>query len=178
MSNYIDEYRPFFNLISSALQHALNAYDAEVSNEGFKEILYTYHDLDPFDDVRDGMKRLSDAGYDLYVLSNGDPEMLRSLVDVANIGPFLEDTISADEIQIYKPDEDLYQYAVERTETELHNLAHVSAPWFDVQGAMHAGTQGVWVNRENGPWTYYNGTPDLTIESFYDLADILTADAQ
>lgn len=176
VSNYIDEYQPFFDLIGSALQHALDAYDAEVSNKEFDDILNTYHDLEPFDDVREGMKRLSNAGYDLYVLSNGNPEMLRSLVTVADIDPFLEDTISADEIRTYKPDEDLYQYAAERTETELHNLAHVTAPWFDVQGAMHAGIQGVWVNREKEPWTYYNGTPDVTIGSFLDLADILAAE--
>ncbi len=39
---------------------------------------------------------------------------------------------------------------------------------------MHAGMQGVWVNRDDGPWDAFAGQPDLTIGSFHDLHDELT----
>jgi len=40
---------------------------------------------------------------------------------------------------------------------------------------MHAGMQGVWINRQDTIWGPYDAEPDLTIESFHDLADELGA---
>jgi len=119
------------------------------------------------------MNKLYDAGYDLYVVSNGNPEMLDSMVEFAGIGGLLEDTVSADEIQTFKPAAELYRHAAERTGTEIEEIAHVTAGYFDVYGAMHAGMQGVWVNRDDGPWDAFAGEPDFTIGSFHDLHDEL-----
>lgn len=79
----------------------------------------------------------------------------------------------ADEIQTYKPHAEIYRHAAARTGTPIEQIAHVSAGWFDVQGAMHAGMQGVWVNRKNTPWDPFAGKPDLMVESFHKLADAL-----
>ncbi|MFB6133006.1 MAG: HAD-IA family hydrolase, partial [Halanaeroarchaeum sp.] len=106
-----------------------------------------------------------------YVVSNGNPEMLESMVEHAGIGDLIEDTISADEIRTFKPHVDVYRHAAARTGTPIEEIAHVSAGWFDVQGAMHAGMQGVWVDRKADPWEPFDGTPDLRIETFFDLVD-------
>lgn len=72
-----------------ALQYALDAFDVEISPEERDEILAVYHELDVFDDVRDGIARLRDAGYDCYVASNGNPDMLTSMVQHAGIAPVI-----------------------------------------------------------------------------------------
>ncbi|EMA29776.1 haloacid dehalogenase type II [Haloarcula japonica] len=173
LANQIDAYKPFYEMNRDALQYALDAHGVDITTEELDEILAVYHELDVFDDVRDGMNKLYDAGYDLYVVSNGNPEMLDSMVDFAGIGGLLEDTVSADEVQMFKPAAELYRHAADRTETDIEEIAHVTAGYFDVYGAMHAGMQGVWVNRDGGPWDAFAGDPDLTIESFHDLYDQL-----
>lgn len=173
LANQIDAYKPFYEMNRDALQYALDAHGIDISTEERDEILAVYHELDVFDDVRDGMNKLYDAGYDLYVVSNGNPEMLDSMVDFAGIGGLLEDTVSADEIQTFKPAAELYRHAAERAATNIEEIAHVTAGYFDVYGAMHAGMQGVWVNRDDGPWDAFAGEPDLTIGSFHDLHDEL-----
>ncbi len=40
-------------------------------------------------------------------------------------------------------------------------------------GAQHAGMQGVWVDRKDTPMEPFDGDPDLTVKTFYDLADAL-----
>ena len=40
-------------------------------------------------------------------------------------------------------------------------------------GARHAGMQGVWLNRKDMPWEPFDGDPDLTVDSLYDVADEL-----
>ncbi|MFB6171937.1 MAG: haloacid dehalogenase type II [Haloarculaceae archaeon] len=175
VANQIDAYQPFYEMNRDALQYALDAHGVALSTEERDEILSVYHELDVFDDVRDGIERLRDGGYDCYVVSNGNPEMLASMVDHAGIGDLVLDTISAHEVQTFKPAADLYRHAAGRTGTPIDEIAHVTAGWFDVQGARHAGMQGVWVDRKGSPWEPFDGEPDLVVETFYDLADELGA---
>jgi 2-haloacid dehalogenase len=173
VANQIDAYQPFYEMNRDALQYALDAHGADVSEEERDEILAVYHELDVFDDVRDGIERLRDGGYGCYVVSNGDPEMLESMVEHAEIGDLLEDVVSADEIETFKPDAEIYRHAAARTGTPIDGIAHVTAGWFDVMGAEHAGMQGVRIDRKGSPWEPFDGEPTLTVESFYDLADEL-----
>lgn len=173
VANQIDAYQPFYEMNRDALQYALDAHDVDIRTEERDEILAVYHELDVFDDVRDGIERLRTGGYDCYVVSNGNPEMLDSMVEHADIGDLIADTISADEVQIFKPAAELYRHAAGRTGTPIDEIAHVTAGWFDVMGAQHAGMQGVWVDRKGSPWETFGGDPHYTVETFFDLAEVL-----
>jgi 2-haloacid dehalogenase len=173
VANYTDAYKPFYEINRDALQYALASHDADISSEERDSILAVYHELDVFDDVRDAIERLSEAGYPCYVVSNGNPEMLDSMIEHADLTDLIEDTVSADEVRTYKPAAEIYRHAAGRTGTPIDEIAHVATGWFDVLGAMHAGMQGVWTNRSNNPWEPFDGTPDLTVEDIHGLADEL-----
>ena len=173
VANHIDAYKPFYEMNRDALQYALEAHGVDLPMNERDEILAIYHGLDVFDDVRDGIRRLRDGGYNCYVVSNGNPEMLASMIEHADIGHLIEDAISADEVQTFKPDAEIYRHAAGRTGTPITEIAHVTAGWFDVMGAQHAGMQGVWVDRKGSPLEPFDGDPDLTVETLYDLADAL-----
>lgn len=171
VANYIDAYQPFYEMNRDALQYSLDAHDVDLPPSERDQILAVYHELDVFDDVRPGIKRIRDEGLECYILSNGNPEMLESLVNHADIGDLITGTISADEVETYKPDAEIYRHAAARTETPIESIAHVGGRWVDVIGASHAGMQAVWVNRAGNPWETFNGEPDLEIESLTELAD-------
>ncbi|MFC7156318.1 haloacid dehalogenase type II [Halomarina halobia] len=174
VGNFIGYYQPFYEMNRNALEYALDAHDVDLSSAERDEILGAYHELDVFPDVRDGIERLRAGGYPVYVLSNGNPEMLRSMVRHAGIADVVADTISADEIRTFKPHPDIYRHGAARTGTPIDEIVHVAGPAFDVLGAMHAGMQGSWINRDKGPWeSFADVSPDLTIDSFDDLAEIL-----
>jgi 2-haloacid dehalogenase len=173
VANAIDAYQPFYEMNRDALQYALDAHGVDITTEERDEILAVYHELDVFDDVRDGIERLREGGYDCYVVSNGNPEMLDSMVAHADIGDLIADTISADEVRTFKPNAEIYRHAAARTGTPIDEIVHVTAGWFDVVGAQHAGMQSAWVDRKDTPWEPFGPEPDLTIETFYDLADEL-----
>jgi 2-haloacid dehalogenase len=173
VSNHIDAYQTFYEMNRDALTYALDAHGVDIPDEEREEILSVYHELDVFPDVREGMERLRDGGYDLYVVSNGNPEMLDSMVSHADIDDLLEDTISADEVGTFKPDAEIYRHAAARTGTPIEEMAHAAALWFDVQGAQHAGMQGIWMDRKDTPWEQFDGDPALTVETIHDIADEL-----
>ncbi|TSD09742.1 haloacid dehalogenase type II [Haloglomus irregulare] len=172
VANAIDAYQPFYELNRAALTHALAAHGIETDAAERDAVLETYHELDVFDDVRDGITELAET-YDCYVVSNGNPEMLSSMVDEAGIGGVIEGTISADEVETFKPDTEIYRHAAARTGTPIDRIAHVCGPFFDVYGAMNAGMQAVRVARGTTPWDGFAGQPDLTVADFHELADEL-----
>ncbi|SFC18954.1 2-haloacid dehalogenase [Halobiforma haloterrestris] len=175
VGNALDRYESFYEVNRRALEYALAVHGIETTPDDRAEILSVYHDLEPFADVRPTLERLDEAGYDLYVLSNGSPEMLASMIDGAGIGDYVTDAISAHEVATFKPDSDLYRHAAGRTGTPIDRIAHVSALWFDVQGAVHAGMQGVWLDRQDRPWEPFGPEPDLVAEGLEGLAEVLDA---
>jgi len=176
VANEIDAYDSFYALNRAALEHALASHGIDMPAAEREEILAVYHELAVFDDVREGLTRLVNAGYEPYVVSNGTPEMLASMVEHAGIGELVADTISADEIGVYKPNVALYRHAAARTGTPIEATAHVSALFYDVLGASKAGMTGIWMDRGKGPWDQFAGAPDATVESIHDVADRLGAE--
>lgn len=174
IGNAIGFYQPFYEMNRDALTYATAANNADLTAEEIDDVLSVYHDLTVFSDVRDGIERIRDGGYDVYILSNGNPEMLDSLVENAEIQDIITDTISADEIQQFKPAPAIYRHGAARTGTSINHLVHVAGPSFDVLGAMNAGMQAAWLNRANVPWEdFADQEPDLTAETFHDVADAL-----
>jgi 2-haloacid dehalogenase len=173
IANQIDAYQPFYEINRDALQYALDAHGVDLSTEERDEILAVYHELDVFDDVRDGVARLVDGGYDCYVISNGNPEMLSSMVEHAGIEDLITDTISADEIELFKPAAELYRHGAARTGTPIDKIAHVTAGYFDVFGAEHAGMQSVWLDRASRPWETFGPDPSFRADSIHDVAEEL-----
>ena len=175
VANAVDAYQPFYEMNRDALTYALAAHGVDLPDAERDEILAVYHELEVFDDVRDAIGRLREAGYDCYVLSNGDPEMLASMVDHADIADLIEDAISADEVETFKPAAELYRHGAARTGTPIDEVVHATAGWFDVLGARHAGMQAAWVDRKGTPWEPFGGDPDATVETLHGLADLLGA---
>ncbi|WP_049924696.1 haloacid dehalogenase type II [Halopiger djelfimassiliensis] len=175
VGNAIGEYDAFYGMNRHALRYALETVGAGVGEDEREAILSTYHELPVFDDVRDGLERLRELGYDCYVVSNGNEGMLESMVDHADLETLLAGTISADEVERFKPVPDLYRHAADRIGTPVEAIAFVAAGWWDVPGAINAGMQGVWINRQGTRWGPYETDPDLTIERIPELVDELEA---
>lgn len=165
VSTYVDVYETYYETTRDALEYALDVNGIDLTSAEVDEIADVFYELDVFDDVRGSMTQLVDAGYDLYIVSNGNPELLETIVSRADIGDLIEDTISAHEIQTYKPHPGIYRHAADRTDTPIQSITHVATPWYDIYGAIHAGMQGVWVNRKGVPWDTFDGEPDLIIDS-------------
>ncbi|MDY6817733.1 MAG: haloacid dehalogenase type II [Halobacteriales archaeon] len=169
IANYIDAYETYFQLHRDALEYLLAVEDVTVSEAELDEMTAIYHEMRPFDDVEPGLTQLAEAGYTLGVISNGDPAMLESLLAVTEVKDQLSAVVSADEIERHKPAVELYEHAADRLETPIDRITHVSNGIVDVYGAMHAGMQGIWLNRQDAPAEPFGPSPDLCIDSIEEL---------
>jgi 2-haloacid dehalogenase len=176
VGNVVDAYQPFYEMNRDALEFALAVHGVDLPPGEVDEVLSVYLDLDAFDDVRPGIERLRDAGYAVWVVSNGDPRMLAAMVESAGLEGLVAGTVSADEVRTFKPHPRIYRHAAARTGTPVDRLLHAAGPAFDVLGAKHAGAQAAWVDRYGEPWESFAGVdPDATVGGLGALADALGA---
>ncbi|MEF8841099.1 MAG: haloacid dehalogenase type II [Haloarculaceae archaeon] len=175
VATFLDRYEPYRATTRDALEYALAVHGYDLPDGAVDEVVGTFEELPVFDDVRGSIERLVDTGYDVAVLSNGEPDLLASIVERAGVEDLLSAVVSAEEIRAYKPASAIYEHGAERAGTPIERIAHATTPWYDVYGAMGAGMRGIWVNRRDRPWDAFDGEPSLVVDSLAGLADAFEA---
>lgn len=166
-------YEPFWNVTDNALEYALTYYDVDVDRRERDAILESYNHLDPFDDTLDSLAQFQNAGFDVTVLSNGNPKMLETLAATTGIDEHIDDIISAHEVETFKPTPTVYENAADRLGRDISECRLVSSNAWDAAGAAWAGMATAWVDRYDEPFERIGSDPDLIVDSLAELVDEL-----
>jgi len=124
---------------------------------------------DPFPEVPAALEEARSRGWRLAVLSNTDPDLLKS--SLARIGVKFELTVAASEIGRYKPAPTHWDEFFARSGADRASHVHVAASLFhDIAPASALGLRTIWINRlgeEAEP------QPDVELDSLTGLAENL-----
>jgi 2-haloacid dehalogenase len=163
---------PFWQVTTEALDYALAFH--KISNPELREELRDlYFKLDAYPDARDCLGRLKEMGLTTAILSNGSPDMLAGAVNSSGLDKVLDEVISIEDVGIYKPDQRVYQLAVDRTGvTQPSEICFVSANPWDAQAGAHFGYQVARINRFGLADDNIPGQPDILLDSLSDLPAI------
>lgn len=139
-------YTDFRQITADALDFALDSIGRQ--DASLRERLLSLYDrLDCYPEVPDVLRRLKALGKQTAILSNGSPGMLTSAVENAGLKTSLDDVLSVDGLQIYKPHPSVYALATERFACRPSDIAFFSSNAWDVAGAAQFGFRVVWINR-------------------------------
>lgn len=120
-----------------------------------------------FEDVRPALTWLA-RRMPIVALSNGNAD-----VHQIGVGEFFCASISARDVGVGKPDGQIFQAAARAAQVPAHAVLHVGDDAaLDVLGALDAGMQTVWVNREDHLWTHARH-PHATVTDLAELCDLL-----
>jgi FMN hydrolase / 5-amino-6-(5-phospho-D-ribitylamino)uracil phosphatase len=104
------------------------------------------------------------ARFPLVALSNGNADIHR-----VGLGAYFKASVSARSFGVGKPDVRIFQAAAEAAGTTASHVLHIGDDaLLDVIGALGAGMQTVWVNREDQLWTHADA-PHETVASLAEL---------
>lgn len=162
------EYETWWALAEWALEYALAYSGLEVDSEGREWILEAYEYLEPYEDW-EPFEQLA-AEYDLYILSDGNPDMLETLARNTGFAEYLTGIVSAHAVQQYKPRPAVYEQMEEAVDGGVEECLMVATHHFDVVGAMNAGMEAAFVNRFDEPTRRLRFEPQLSVGSYADLA--------
>jgi len=131
-------------------------------------LLRTALRLETFPEVNAALHRLE--GRRLAILSNGSPQMLRSVVESNGLSHVFEFVLSVDALKLYKPHPSVYQQAVDRLGLPKESIGFVSCNFWDIAGATSFGFQTFWLNRGQLPPDELGITPTAILQSLTNLA--------
>jgi len=140
-----------------------------------QQLLDIYKTLPAYDDVAHGLSLLL-KNHKLIAFSNGTYNSVQGLLVAAGLDKYFAQIISADEINTFKPNPDIYQYLLNKSDSTVRSTWLISSNSFDVIGAKSFGLQAAWVKRSDNmvfdPWGI---TPDIVTQNIQELAKKLVS---
>jgi 2-haloacid dehalogenase len=150
LRNSMGAYAPFWQVTGEALDHCLAAH--RIADPLVRErLMGAYLALDPFPEVPSMLDRLKRAGVRLAILSNGNPEMLDTMVKASGLADRFEVVLSVDAVGVFKVDPRVYALVEARCGVKPGKVCFLSSNCWDAHGAAHFGFNTVWVNRAGAP---------------------------
>lgn len=162
----------FAQVTSDGLDFALKTHGFE-DRELRDRMMKLYFTLDAYPDVRPTLGKLRDAGYRTAILSNGSPEMLEAAIESAEIADLLDASLSVENVGVYKPDSQVYQFAVEQLGVSPQEICFVSTNSWDARGGALFGYRVAWMNRFGVEPDRLPGEFSAVIGGLDELLDIL-----
>ncbi|GAB4229486.1 MAG: haloacid dehalogenase type II [Elainellaceae cyanobacterium] len=166
-------YEDFWNVTKYALTFACQQLNLICTPAIEQQLMDAYNRLELYPEVKAGLKQLSDR-YPLVILSNGSPDMLKTVANHAEINSYFRNILSADSVSIYKPAPQVYQLAVRAFGVSPSSIGFVSSNAWDIAGAKAFGFWTCWINRTRQPQEALGLNADLVIEQLTDLLVLLS----
>jgi putative hydrolase of the HAD superfamily len=118
-----------------------------------------------YPDVRPALERLRKR-YRLFAVSNGNADLAR-----CGLADIFDGHVTARSAGAAKPDERIFRRMLGQAGVRAADVVHVGDdPLADVVGALRAGLQAVWVNRDARAWPDHLEPPPRTVTTLADLA--------
>lgn len=167
-------YVPFWEITCASLDATLAEYGRRGEEDLRRRLLDAYRVIRAYPDAAPALAALQERGVRAAILTNGSREMVESALRASGLGERIERAMSADAVETFKPDPEVYRLAVRELGEEPSALVLVSAHPWDLAGAVSFGFQGVFVDRKGkGNPERIEFGPHATVRSLEDLPGLL-----
>ncbi|MCZ6531937.1 MAG: haloacid dehalogenase type II [SAR324 cluster bacterium] len=173
LRSLMGKYQNFWELTEAGLRFACKALELNLTDEILRELMDNYLNLATYEEVPGTLKKLS-ATIQQAVLSNGNPEMLNTVVENNNLNSYLQAVLSVDGLSIYKPTPKVYQLAVDKLGVPSNKIGFVSSNCWDAIGAKSFGFRVFWINRFKRPLDELGIVPDHEIQTLDQIEGLLS----
>ena len=127
--------------------------------------------VDLYEDALDALHFWS-SRYPVVAVSNGNADVHR-----VGIGAHFHASVSALTAGVAKPDVRIFDAAAQAAGVAAHEVLHIGDDVHaDALGALDAGMQTVWLNREGQAWPVTDRSAPMTVRSLRDLCALWPAD--
>ena len=156
-----------------------NGLDWALEKEGLgdlalrERLLALYWELEAYPEVPAMLAALKAAGHTTAILSNGSPAMLEAAVRSAGVGEFLDDTLSVEDVGVFKPHDTVYDMVGARFGGTKADVLFVSSNGWDAAGAAGYGFRTLWVNRAGDPQDRLWGAPDAVASDLTGVPEMM-----
>jgi 2-haloacid dehalogenase len=173
VSSVTNRYVPFTDLAASALETVASRSGATIREEDIAEVKGLFVQLPPHPEVIDGMTRLKEAGFTLVALTNSPSSTAHAQLDNAGISQLLTSIMSVEMVNRFKPHRSVYEAAAQHMETSTSEMVMVAAHDWDIAGAITAGLDGVFIERQGQIYSPAFAPPTMTAQDITASAHMI-----
>jgi 2-haloacid dehalogenase len=162
-------YKPFWEITQDALVFSCRKLVLDLTLDAQTQLMGQYAKLQAFPENLPVLRALKADGLKLAILSNGNPDMLESVVRAAGMSSLFTQVMSVDSVKKFKTSPDAYQLGPDMLGVAAKDSLFVSSNAWDVCGAAWFGYRTFWVNRANAAMEELGVTPNGEGRSLDDL---------
>ncbi|MEJ6709995.1 MAG: haloacid dehalogenase type II [Amylibacter sp.] len=167
-----DAHCDFWDVTQDGLDWALENNNLQGDNELRERLLQLYWELATYAEVPAMLAALKSAGVNTAILSNGSPKMLDGAVQSAGIGDLLDEVLSVEDVQVFKPHKSVYDLVINRFQCAPSEVLFVSSNGWDAAAASGYGFYTTWVNCAGEPMDRLPWKPQHVLSDLTTIPDI------
>jgi len=171
LRSLMKKHENFWKITEDSLDHTMETFKIKKTMRG--ELLNLYKELNIYPEVKECLDNLKSKKIKISILSNGTPNLLKSLVESNNIQNYFDDIMSIEAVGIYKPDSKVYEMPINKYGCKPENICFLSSNTWDVSGGGVFGYNAIWVNRFNKVFDKLSYEPRFVINNLNQLLEIV-----
>jgi len=161
----------FKSLASAALYSLSSQLNKPLSSEACSDILNTFGSLPAHSDIKPALTKLRNANFKLVAFSNSSLTLLSSQLKNAQLHEYFDDAISLESVGTFKPSEKSYNFAVSKLNVPASQIRLVAAHDWDTHGALSAGLNAAFINRQGAIYNPLYEMPSITGSTMTEVAN-------
>ncbi len=169
------QYHNFDVVGAAALRMLARNYGILLSEGEARAAIAPMRTLPPHADVAPALANLRDAGFRMAALTNSSKAAVKSQIDHAGLSEFFETLLSVESVRKFKPQTEVYRWAVREMGVEAEDCMLVAAHGWDVAGALWAGCRAAFVARQGAQLYPLAPEPEIAEPDLAKVAERLIA---
>jgi 2-haloacid dehalogenase len=142
-SNYHD----FGTIGAACMRMVADVHGVKLDKENAAAAMSAMKTLPAHPDVPPGLKKMKEAGFRMYTLTNSAAPVIASQVKHAGIETYFDGRLTTEGLNIYKPHPRTYHWAANQVGVPIGNCMLIAAHGWDVTGATIAGMRSAFLER-------------------------------
>lgn len=168
-------YHDFGTIGKAAMEMTREKLNRTIPDSKVPKLLSMIKSLPPHPDIEPGLKKLKEAGYRMVTLTNSTHEVVRRQIKPAGLTDYFDELLSIEGTGKYKPHPDTYQYAINKAGVKPAEAMLIAAHGWDITGALQAGLQAAFIQREGQEQYPLAPEPKLKGSTLIPIAEKLSA---
>jgi 2-haloacid dehalogenase len=167
------QYVPFIEIGGAVMKMLADTRGIEIRDTDRQELTDKFSIMPPHPEVPAALRRLRDAGFRLFTLTDNLLEVQTRQLERGGIADLFEQRFSADGAKHHKPSRQAYGYVEKELGVEPSQLCLIACHTWDTLGAVAAGWEGALIRRPGNDVLGVGPQPQIIGADLNDVADQL-----
>jgi 2-haloacid dehalogenase len=168
-------YVPFTDIGSAVMKMLADTRGIKIEDKDKKELTERFSTMPPHPEVPAALRRLRDAGFRLFTLTDNLLEVQTRQLEHGGILDLFERRFSADGVKHHKPSRETYSYVERALGAEPSQLCLIACHTWDTLGAVAAGWEAALIKRVGNDVLGVGPQPQIVGNDLDDVSNRLIA---